>query len=84
MSITPPKPRDDLATAAAHLSRAAPNSWVNFIEAFDAYTALRVSACVQAPADKVLVTQGKAQQCAELSSLFTNAIQTANAMAKQK
>jgi hypothetical protein len=83
VSITPPKPKDELALAAAHLSRAAPNSWSDFVKAFEALTVERKDNCVQAPADRVLLAQGRAQQCVELSSLFTNAIATANE-AKQK
>lgn len=79
MSVTPPKPKDELATAAAYLSRAAPNKWVDFVKAFEAYAAERKDSCVQAPADRVLLAQGRAQQCVELSSLFMNAIATANA-----
>lgn len=83
MSVTPPKPKDELAIVAARLSRTAPNTWDDFIKAFEAYARERKDACVQAPADKVLVAQGRAQQCVELSSLFTNAIATANAAAQK-
>jgi hypothetical protein len=79
VSITPPKPHDELSAVAARLSRAAPNTWDEFIKAFEAYAAVRRDACVQAPADRVLIAQGRAQQCVELSSLFMNAIATANA-----
>jgi hypothetical protein len=79
VSITPPKPKDELALAAAHLSRAAPNSWADFVKAFEVYMRVRKDECVQAPADRVLLAQGRAQQCVELSSLFTNAVATANA-----
>ena len=84
MSITPLKPRDELALVAARLSRAAPSTWDEFIKIFEAYTADRKDSCVQAPADKILLAQGRAQQCVELSSLFKNAIATANAAAAQK
>lgn len=75
MTVTPPKPKDELATVAARLSRAAPNTWVEFIKAFEAYTTERKDGCVQAAADKVLLAQGRAQQCVELSSLLTSATQ---------
>lgn len=74
MSVTPPKPKDELASAAARLSRAAPNTWADFMKAFEVYTADLKDACVHAAADKILLTQGRAQQCVDLSSLFTNAI----------
>ena len=84
MTVTPPKPHDELALVAARLSRAAPNSWDDFVRAFEAYAEVRRDACIQAPADRVLIAQGKAQQCVELSSLFSKAIVTANEAAKQK
>ena len=83
MSVTPPKPHDELALVAARLSRAAPNTWDEFMKAFEDYTAVRRDACIQAPADRVLLAQGRAQQCVELSSLFSKAIATANAAAQK-
>jgi hypothetical protein len=85
VTVTPIKPHDVLAIAAAQLSRAAPNTWAEFLKAFEAYACIYKDACVQAPADQVLKAQGKAQGCVELSSLFINAIKTANELAaKQK
>ncbi len=84
MTVAPPKPHDVLTTVAARLSRAAPNTWDDFIAAFEAYTAVRRDACVLAPADKIFVQQGKAQQCAELLSLFSTAIKSANEQAAKK
>jgi hypothetical protein len=83
VSITPPKPQDELALVAARLSRAAPNSWDDFVKVFAAYVQLRKDGCVQAPADKVLLAQGRAQQCMELHTLFTEGIKQAN-LANQK
>lgn len=74
MSITPPKTHDQLMEVAARLSNAAPNTWAEFVRTFGAYTDARKDGCVQAPADRILITQGKAQQCVELFALFTNAI----------
>ncbi len=74
MSITPPKSHDVLVEVAARLSRAAPNTWTEFTAAFAAYTDDRKDGCVQAPADRILITQGKAQQCVELLSLLKQAI----------
>lgn len=65
--------------AAARLSRAAPKSWEDFVKAFEAFTEVRKDGCVQATADKVVLMQGRAQQCVEISSLFTEAIKSANA-----
>jgi len=73
VSTTPPKPKDELQAVAARLSRAAPETWQAFIKAFEVYTNEARDACVQAPADKVLKAQGRAQQCVDLSSLFSSA-----------
>lgn len=73
MSITPPKPKDNLALAAARLSKAAPNTWGEFTEALVAFARERSDACVLAQADKVLLAQGMARQCNELLALFTDA-----------
>jgi hypothetical protein len=77
VSVTPPKPKDELQSAADRLSRSAPNQWAEFIEAFVRLTEEKRDACVQSPADQVLLAQGKARQCVELLALFT-------APAKQK
>lgn len=73
MTITPPKPKDNLMSVAARLSRAAPNTWPELIEAFEVFTRDRESACVQAPSDKVLLAQGMARQCIELLTLLKDA-----------
>lgn len=72
MSVTPPKTKDVLASAAARLSRAAPNQWAETIAALEKYVRERELACVQAPADRVLIAQGMARQCQELLTLFTD------------
>lgn len=72
MSITPLKPKDNLALAAARLSKAAPNAWGDLVAAFSVYARERELACVQAPADKVLLAQGMARQCNELLTLITD------------
>lgn len=73
MSVAPPKNKDLLHAAAARLSRAAPNGWKDFIDAFEAFSAERTRDCMRAPSDKVLVTQGKAQNSDELLTLFIDA-----------
>ncbi len=73
MSTTPPKPKDNLQVAAARLSRAAPNMWAEFLVEMEAYARSRESACVQAPADRVLLAQGGARQVNELLALFHEA-----------
>ena len=73
MSITPPKPKDVLELVAARLSKAAPNTWVEFMPALEEYTREIELACVRAPADGVLIAQGRARQLQELLTLFKNA-----------
>lgn len=74
MSVTPPKPKDVLGTAAARLSKAAPNTWAEFMAAIGEYTRERELACIRAPADQILITQGKAQMCGEILALLTEAV----------
>lgn len=74
MSVTPPKPKDVLQEAAAHLSRAAPNKYDEFVKAFEVYLDEHAAACVHAASDKVLIAQGRARALTDLSSLFINAI----------
>lgn len=73
MTVTPPKPKDVLATAAARLSKAAPNSWVDVLSAMEEYTRGIELACIRAPADGVLIMQGRARECRELLTLFKDA-----------
>lgn len=76
---------DKLSIAAAKLQRAAPSLWSEFMDAFSAFSGMRAGEVVQAPPDKVFVAQGRAQQCAEFSTLFANALKKADDIAaKQK
>lgn len=69
-----PKPKDVLAVKAVQLAKAAPNSWLEFMDALNVYARERVDACVQAPSDKVLLAQGMARQVNELLALMTEAV----------
>jgi hypothetical protein len=73
VSVTPPKPKDTLAIAAARLSKAAPNTWPDFVAALEAYAREAELACVRAPADGVLIAQGKARERHDLLTLLTDA-----------
>lgn len=73
MSVTPPKPKDTLTLAAARLSKAAPNTWQEFIAALEPYAREAELACVRAPADGVLIMQGKARERHDLLTLLTDA-----------
>ena len=72
MSVTPPKPKDELQTAATRLSRAAPEFWKPFMKAFEAYQAEAIDTCINAPANRVLEAQGRVRQLRDLSTLFTD------------
>lgn len=73
MSTAPPKPKDILTLAAARLSKAAPNTWLDVMSALEGYAREAELACVRAPADGVLIAQGRARMCHELLDLFNNA-----------
>lgn len=71
MSTTPFKPNDMLTIEANRVSRSAPTVWAEFMKAMVEYARQQELACIQAPADQVLLAQGKARQCQELLTLFT-------------
>lgn len=66
-------PQDELTMKADRLARSAAPVWEEFIKAFSDYATKRVSECVAAPGDKVVVAQGRAQECTRLLELFINA-----------
>lgn len=74
MSVTPPKPKDVLLIVAARLSKAAPNTWAEFVTAMEVYVREAELACVKAPADAVLLAQGRARQCHDLLTIFHDAV----------
>lgn len=76
--ITPPKTKDNLAIAAARMKRAAPNSFKEFEEAFEALWAEGVVRCVQSPRDDVLNNQGRAQQLTEVRDVLRECLVTAD------
>lgn len=78
---TPIREKDAVAVAAAKLKRTAGPLWEEFEKAFNVYAATVKDTAIQAPADKVMVAQGRAQQCVELSTLFSEAISTADKIA---
>ncbi len=76
---------DTLAIAAANIKRAAPKLWEEFEKAFNAVGAAQKEAAIQAPVDRVMVAQGRAQQCGAFSDLFSKAITIADQItAKQQ
>jgi hypothetical protein len=52
------------------LKNAAPETWDNLVQTFDIYATEVTVAVTQAPADCILVMQGRAQQCLALLRLM--------------
>ena len=75
---------DALAVAAAKLKRQLPSVWEEFEKAFEAVGAAARDVAIQAPADKVMVAQGRAQQCVAFSELFTKATTIADQIAAKQ
>jgi hypothetical protein len=71
-------PQTQLVSAAAKLAQAAPNSWDDFLRAFDQHSQLQAHRCIQSPPDQLATTQGRAQNSAELLRLLANCIQLAD------
>jgi hypothetical protein len=74
----PLKVKDHLILAAAHMRRAAPNSFVDFLKAFENFKDEKSDACVVAKHDTVLNAQGQAQAVRELYILFVDCLTEAN------
>jgi len=74
---------DELVMAAARLARSNPNTWGEFLKLFSEYTDQRKNECVQSPPETVVVAQGKAQQCAELLTLFSDVVNKADKLSAQ-
>ncbi len=63
-------PRHPLSELALRLRNASPEVWDMFVREFDAYTNEGMSAMSEAPPDKILIAQGRVQQCRALLRLF--------------
>ena len=72
------RPDQDLIIKSASLARAAPHAWREFLGSLKNYSADQAVQCVQSPAAELTRMQGRAQQCAELLTLFENAVTTAD------
>ncbi len=71
-----------LVIAAAALARGNSASWQQFVIALKEYARGKAHSCVMSSADEVQLSQGKAQQCAQLTSLFEDAVKTADRIEK--
>lgn len=69
-SIAPPKPHDELTTAANLCARQAPNAWDNFVATFKKYEEAKVRDVVRATPDQIIRVQGQAAECGILLDLF--------------
>ena len=85
MTVIPLRNQDNLAIVAARLKRAAPNAWGEFVASLEALYSEAATLCVQAPADQILMRQGRAQQLGELALDLKSCIETAEKLeAKMK
>lgn len=72
-----------LILRAASLAHAAPREWAAFLESFQIYADGEARLCVQANAEDLQRMQGRAQQCALLSTLLSDAVKTADRIASR-
>ena len=63
-------PGPSLSELCLLLRNANPEAWEAFVRSFADYTNEATLAMTDAPADKILITQGRAQQCRALLRLF--------------
>lgn len=74
MAVVQPRVLDRISLALAHLKRSSPKSFEELEQELTNLYGQRVGEAVIAPADKVFVAQGKAQQMHELVDLMTTCI----------
>lgn len=76
------RPDQNFTIRAAQVASAAPREWAMFVEAFKEYSAAEAALCVQAAPDALQRMQGRAQQCASLSTLFADPVNAASRVEK--
>ena len=77
-------PEQDLIVAASRLSRAAPESWDEFLKAFHLYGWDLANQLVASPRDMVYIAQGRAQGVAAVGRLLDKCRETATSMEANK
>lgn len=73
-----PRPDQELIIKAAALARSAPQAWSEFILAMNKFATAGAMLCVASPPDQLQRMQGRAQQCAEITTLFEDAVKSAD------
>ena len=68
----------ELILAAAKLARSAPETWTEFLGAFDAYTNLQISNCISSPIEALAQNQGRAQSMVALRTILRDCLKTAD------
>ena len=74
MPVVQPRTTDKITLAFAHMKRAAPAAWAELEIELNALLNQRATEVMNAPADRIFVAQGKAQQLHELVKLATSCI----------
>lgn len=72
------RPDQELIVKAAGLARAAPQAWSEFILAMNKFATAGAMLCVASPPEQLQRMQGRAQQCAEITTLFEDAVKSAD------
>lgn len=68
----------DLTMKAALLARNAPDSWKQFLGAFQDYSSQQIQNCIQSPLELLPVAQGRAQATARLYGLLAECLTSAD------
>jgi FtsZ-interacting cell division protein YlmF len=74
----------DLILAAAKLQRTAPESFKEFLGAFEAFTNQSRDNCVSSPLETLPQNQGRAQVCVALLKGFRDCLKLADQIEKAK
>ncbi len=64
---------NELLEASKRLSQAAPNTWQEFVKAFELHDALKRIELVQSPLDRLQISQGRAQETTAILKIFLQA-----------
>lgn len=66
--------KSDLVLASARLARSAPESWKQFLGAFELYSQQHADNCIQSSIEELQRNQGRAQSVAHLYKLFSECL----------
>jgi hypothetical protein len=74
----------DLILAAAKLQRTAPESWKEFLGAFEDHTNKTRDNCISSPLETLPLNQGRAQACVALLKVLRDCLSLADQIEKAK